>query len=183
MKKMIFILIIGIIFTVSFLVSGRADASLESVLSEIKTSQNVSENSQIKCEDVSEQNFEELGDSVMGVMHPDENQHELMDQMMGGEGSQSLKAAHILMGKQYLGCTNGVSGFGMMGGGGMMGMMGNGMMGMGGMMGYGGNFGGMTGYKSSMGFGWNWLGFLYQFLFLFLIILAIAALIKWFSKK
>ncbi len=172
MKKINFILVIAsIIFIAPILVSADSGVSLDSVLSEIKTSQNVSENNQIKCENVSEQNFEELGDAVMGVMHPNEQEHELMDQMMGGEGSQSLKAAHILMGKRYLGCVSGTSGYG---------MMGSGMMGMGGgMMGGNGNF-----YNNMMsGFGWNWLGFLYQFLFLSLIILAIAALIKWISKQ
>ena len=160
MKKINFILVIAsIIFIAPILVSADSGVSLDSVLSEIKTSQNVSENNQIKCENVSEQNFEELGDAVMGVMHPNEQEHELMDQMMGGEGSQSLKAAHILMGKRYLGCVSGTSGYGMMGGN--------------------GNF-----YNNMMsGFGWNWLGFLYQFLFLSLIILAIAALIKWISKQ
>jgi len=102
MKKINFILVIAsIIFIAPILVSADSGVSLDSVLSEIKTSQNVSENNQIKCENVSEQNFEELGDAVMGVMHPNEQEHELMDQMMGGEGSQSLKAAHILMGKRH----------------------------------------------------------------------------------
>jgi len=178
MKKINFVLIAVIIFIAPGLVFAHTGASLEDILSEIKNSQNVSENSQIKCENVSEQNFEELGDAVMGVMHPDEQQHELMDNMMGGEGSQSLKAAHIYMGKQYLGCTSGISGSGMMGGGGMMGMMG--MMGGGGMMGSGSNYQNMMGWGSA-GFGWNWLALIFQFLFLFLIILAIVALIKWIS--
>ena len=166
MKKINFVLIAVIIFIAPVLVFAHTGASLEDILSEIKNSQNVSENSQIKCENVSEQNFEELGDAVMGVMHPDEQQHELMDNMMGGEGSQSLKAAHIYMGKQYLGCTSGISGSGMMGGGGMMGS--------------GSNYQNMMGWGSA-GFGWNWLALIFQFLFLFLIILAIVALIKWIS--
>ncbi len=150
--------------------------SVETILQEIKSSQNVSLNSEIDCNNVSDERWEELGDAVMSLMHPDEQQHELMDQMMGGEGSESLKAAHIYMGKQYLGCTSGTMGYGMMGSG-MMGMMGGGT----GMMGNYGNYGG--GMMGSNFYGWNWLGFLYQFLFLFLLILAIAALIKWISKQ
>ena len=176
MKKINFILVIAsIIFIAPVLVSANSGTSLDSVLSEIKTSQNVSETSQVKCDKVSDEQFEKLGDSVMSVMHPNEQEHELMDQMMGGEGSQSLKAAHILMGKRYLGCVSGTSGYGMMG---SEGMMGSGMMGMGGMMGYGGMMG-----QSNYFYGWGWLSFLYQFLFLSLIILAIAALIKWISKQ
>lgn len=175
MKKINFILIIvSIIFIAPLLVSADSSVSLESVLSEIKTSQNVSETSQIKCEKINDGQFEQLGEAVMAVMHPDEKEHELMDQMMGGGGSQSLKAAHIMMGKRYLGCYSGTTG--MMGSNNMMGMGdmmgGNGMMGGYGMMGQGSYF-----------YGWNWLGFVYQFLFLFLLILAITALIKWLSKK
>ncbi|MDP3882790.1 MAG: hypothetical protein Q8Q48_01910, partial [Candidatus Staskawiczbacteria bacterium] len=146
-------------------------ASLEDVLSEIKSSQNVSENSQIKCENVSEQNFEELGDAVMGLMQPDEQQHELMDQMMGGEGSESLRAAHIYMGKQYLGCVSGVSGSGMMGGG----MMGGNI----GMMGYGLNYQNMMGGFSTF----SWFGFITMALIWVLLIVGIVAVVKWLIKK
>ncbi|MDP3882922.1 MAG: hypothetical protein Q8Q48_02615, partial [Candidatus Staskawiczbacteria bacterium] len=169
MKKINFILVAFIIFTAPALVFAHTGASLEDVLSEIKSSQNVSENSQIKCENVSEQNFEELGDAVMGVMHPDESQHELMDNMMGGEGSQSLKAAHIYMGKQYLGCTSGISGGGMMGGG-MMGMMGSG-----GMMGDGLNYQNMMGGFSTF----SWFGFITMALIWVLLIVGIVAVVKW----
>lgn len=187
MKKINFILIIiSIIFIAPLLVSANSSVSLEGVLSEIKTSQNVSETNQIKCEKINDGQFEQLGEAVMAVMHPDEKEHELMDQMMGGEGSQSLKAAHIMMGKKYLGCysgTTGMMGSGMMDGG-MMSMMGmgQGMMGGSGMMGSGSNYSNMMNWGGT-GFGWNWLALVYQFLFLFLLILAVAALIKWLSKK
>lgn len=166
MKKIIlFTILTGLFAVLPFAAYAQSGSdSVENILQEIRTSQNVSSNSAINCEKVSNGQMERLGDAVMGVMHPDENQHELMDQMMGGEGSESLKAAHIMMGKQYLGCVSGVSGGGMMG-------MGN-MMVYGGMMNWGG-----------AGFGWNWLALVYQFLFLFLLILAAAALIKWLSKK
>lgn len=173
MKKIIlFSIIIGAVALFPVLIS--AQSSLEGMMDTIRKSQNVSQNSKIECDNVSEQNFEELGDAVMDVMHPDEQQHELMDQMMGGEGSQSLKAAHIYMGKQYLGCVSGTSGLGMMGGGGY-GMMGSGMMGN-----YGTLGGGMMGGSY---YGWNWFGLIFQVLVLALVILAVVALIKWLSKQ
>ena len=99
----------------------------------------------------------------MSIMHPDEGEHELMDQMMGSEGSESLKAMHITMGQNYLGCSGGTMGSG---------MMGSGMMSM--MMGW--NNGGM-------GTGWSWLGWIFMILFWILVVLSIIALIKWIIKK
>ena len=115
--------------------------SPEEVLSEIRESQGISAATQIDCNKVTEHHFEELGDALMEQMHSGEA-HETMDAMMGGEGSESLKAMHVSMGKSYLLCGGGnemmgnnVSGYGMpfqnymqggMTGGSMMqGMMGN----------------------------------------------------------
>ena len=49
----------------------------------------------------------------MDVQFPNERQHAFMDDMMGGEGSQSLEAMHRDMGCSYL-STGGESGWGMM---------------------------------------------------------------------
>ena len=90
----------------------------------------------------------------MEQMHPGEA-HELMDEMMGGEGSDSLKQMHIQMAKRLY-CNEDVSG--MMGSGGMVGMMpmmmGNNMVGSG-MM---GNYPAYYGYNNF----WNilWMVFL-----------------------
>ncbi len=98
------------------------------------------------CSKLSEPQLETLGDYFMEQMHPGEA-HELMDKMMGGEGSESLRLMHISMAKRLYcndvgGAVNyGIAGYGMMGNygktgdGGMMNMMGYnfgyGMMGQG----------------------------------------------------
>src|SRR3989338_9381974 len=71
----------------------------------------------VPCENLSDDQLEKLGDYYMEQMHPGEA-HELMDERMGGEGSESLKQMHISMGQRfYCGTAGNYSG-----------MMGSGMM-------------------------------------------------------
>lgn len=97
--------------------------SLETVLKDLLSQQGVDKIQSLDCSKLTDEQLETLGDSVMEQNHPGQA-HEAMDQMMGGEGSESLKQMHINMGRGYLGCgvngsTNYYPGF------------------MGGMMGYG----------------------------------------------
>ncbi len=119
------------------------EESVETILQEILNHQNVSTIQELDLSKVSDEDWERLGDAVMELQHPGEA-HEAMDQMMGGEGSESLKQMHINMGKAYLGYSSNNDSYksGMMGG--MMGFNNNsifnapsGMMGFGSMMGYG----------------------------------------------
>ena len=74
--------------------------------------------SNASCANLSNEELESIGDYVMELLHPGE-QHEFMDRMMGGEGSESLKQAHINMAQRfYCGGTayGGMMGSGMMGG-------------------------------------------------------------------
>ena len=74
----------------------------------------------ISCDKLTDEQLEAMGDYYMEQMHPGEA-HEMMDQMMGGEGSDTLKQMHIQMAKRLY-CNEDV--------GGMMNMMmGNNMMG------------------------------------------------------
>lgn len=52
--------------------------------------------SKISCDDLSEDQLEIIGDYYMEQMHPGEL-HEIMDARMGGEGSETLRQAHINM--------------------------------------------------------------------------------------
>ncbi len=76
--------------------------------------------SKISCDKLTDEQLEAMGDYYMEQMHPGET-HEQMDQMMGGEGSESLKQVHIQMARRFY-CYEDVGG--MMGGS----MMGSGMM-------------------------------------------------------
>ena len=111
--------------------------SLEVVLQEIRESQGIGEKDRIDCNRVTDQQFEELGEALMSMIHPDPEEHEMLDRMMGGEGSPMLSTMHRMMAARYLGCYYG---------GMMEGMMGRSMMkgppysrwgGHGGMMGFG----------------------------------------------
>lgn len=126
----------------------------------------------ISCNELTDEQLESMGEYYMEQMHPGEA-HKLMDQMMGGEDSESLKQMHIQMAKVlYCGESGGM----MSSGGGMMGMMnmmggGNNMMDSGSMMGNN-----MMG--SSWGL-WNIIGILFWIALLVVLIL----LIIWLYKK
>ncbi len=152
---------------------------LNSVLQNIYSSQNVSSQAQVDCSKVTDDQFDKLGDAYMGVMLPNQQQHEAMDNMMGGEGSASLKQAHINMGRSYLGCwSNYNSGPVMMGGYGMM-------------NGYNGAYGNYypSGMMGGYGSGWNMMGnwgfggWVTTVLIWALLILGIVVAVKWLRKK
>jgi len=104
------------------------------------------------CSELTDEQLELIGDYYMEQIHPGE-QHEAMDAMMGGEGSESLAQMHVAMAYRFY-CSDlseeANQYYGMMGsgyGGGMMGgMMGSGMMG-----GYGGMMD--SGYGPGMMYG------------------------------
>ena len=109
MKKIILIGILGIIFF-SFLVVAQEEHDFS------KTKQLI--DSEISCNELTNEQFEEIGDYYMEQMHPGEA-HEYMDEMMGGEGSDSLKQVHINIARRVY-CNENVYGmmsYGMMGGG------------------------------------------------------------------
>ncbi len=129
----------------------------------------------ISCDKLADEELESIGDYYMGQMHPG-NAHKMMDQMMGGEGSESLKQMHIAIARRMY-CNENADG--MMGGGMMDMMMGNNMMGSGGMMGMMGT--NMMG--GSFGRGSWWLWSIVGMLFWIALLVALILLIIWLYKK
>ncbi|MCL4366826.1 hypothetical protein M1563_01510 [Patescibacteria group bacterium] len=124
-----------------------AQQDLTNLVNQLLQSQGVSNTNQLDCSKINADQLEQLGDAWMDVQIGNQQAHQAMDQMMGGEGSVSLNNAHLIMAENYLGCSNRQqlanpdsnatsSGFWPM----MLGLNGGGgfnMMG----YGYGGNFG------------------------------------------
>lgn len=120
--------------------------------------------SKVPCEDLTNEQLEEIGDYYMEQMHPGE-QHEIMDEMMGGEGSESVKQMHIQIARNIY-CNE--SNQNMMW---MMNMMG----------GYGMAYGMMDGYNMMYGYaGFGWLN---QILLTIVLVLLILVLYKMYTKK
>lgn len=111
------------------------------------------------CSQLTSGQLEEIGDYYMELMHPGK-EHEMMDQMMGGEGSESLEQAHINIARRLY-CNESTI-FG--------GMMGSGMMG----------YGMMDG--SMMGGSWGITAVLGLVFWILLIVLIVLAII-WLYKK
>jgi len=167
MKKIIFIAIIILLMNLSLVSAHEHDFD--------ETKQLI--DSGIGCDKLTGEQLESIGDYYMEQMHPGEA-HEMMDQMMGGEGSESLRQVHINMAKRLY-CNEDVGG--MMGGGMMNMMMGGNMMGSGGMMGMmnmmGGNM--MGNYPSYYSYGYNSFWNILWSIFL----IGVIALVIWFIYK
>lgn len=146
------------------------NAEIRNALQDIYSSQNISNRAEVECAKVTDGQFEKLGDAYMEIMVPNENQHEAMDSMMGGEGSISLRQAHINMGRSYLGCWSNYDS-----GPVYMPMMGN-------MMGGTGSYAGGYGWGPGMYGSFAWPGLITMILVWILLILGIIALIKWIRK-
>ncbi|GEM_PF-849684 len=96
-------MILTVLLLLNFAVAASAQgtADVESIVNEIRTEQGVSDSSQINPDRVSQAELIKLGDalseSMMGT-----DAHTRMENMMGGEGSDSLNAMYSRMGYNYL---------------------------------------------------------------------------------
>jgi hypothetical protein len=152
--------------------------AIDAALQDIYKTQSISSQSQIICSKVTDNQYEKLGDASMGAGIT-EQQHTVMENMMGGEGSATVKQAHINMGRSYLGCWanyNSAPSMGMMGNiGAQSGFMNDGHP-RSGMMGGFGGIGGM--YR-----GFAWFGGITTILVWSVLILSIISLLKWLKKN
>jgi hypothetical protein len=94
MKKIIGIMMV-VIFSMSMFALGDSDGGHGS----FEEAEEII-NQKISCDDLNDEQLENLGDYYMEQMHPGER-HNVMDEMIGGEGSESLKVAHINMAKKF----------------------------------------------------------------------------------
>ncbi len=138
MKKLFLLLGIAIMLNMAFALAHAGEDFNE-------TKQLI--DAKVSCNQLSNEQLEEIGDYYMEVMHPG-SAHEQMHQMMGGEDSATVKSMHMNMARMmYCNEGSGMSNMmNMMGGGNMAGMMD--IMGSGGMM-----SGGMMG---NYGYGLGW---------------------------
>ena len=136
--------------------------------------------SKIDCDQLTDDQLEAIGDYYMEQMHPGES-HETMDEMMGGEGSESLRQMHINMARNFYCGEHDAMSSGMMNM-----MMGKGMMSSGSMMGIADNQaydyknkGGMINMMGSGMWPFSWFGMGFGFVFMVLFWGLIIWLIVW----
>lgn len=91
MKNIAIIAIIFLVFSIGFAYAhGEEDfAKAEEIIKQ-----------KVPCNELTDEDLEIIGEYYMEQMHPGEL-HEIMDERMGGEGSESLKRVHINMGKAF----------------------------------------------------------------------------------
>jgi len=171
MKKIIFSTIVIIVFTLftsNFVFAQGMMGTRTRIVSDGHTAREEAEGKEIweklqtkelSCKDLSDDNFEALGEYFMGQMMgtSHEAMNNMMIQMMGEQGEEQM---HVVMGKRLSGCDTSAA----------FPSQGIGFMPMTQMM----NFG----FKPFGGFGW-----IFMILWWILIIAGIVALIKWLTSQ
>ena len=88
MRKLLTLIITLVLFTSLVYASENYDEAITLI------------QNKVSCNELTNEQLEVLGDYYMEQMHPG-NLHEIMDERMGGEGSESLRLIHINMGKMF----------------------------------------------------------------------------------
>ncbi|MHB1483336.1 MAG: SHOCT domain-containing protein [Saccharofermentanales bacterium] len=182
MKKLLAIVLTIMLVSILTMAAGvsaeeMAPQSIDAVLTEIKADQGVQDNEKIDIEKVSQDQLEELGDSVMEAIIGNTAMHEQMDNRIGGDGSAALTAFHIKLGYNYL------AGYPI----GMRSLMSSGMMRPNGVVRNNGGFRGMMGNNfwgnNGMMGNYGWIGLLVGSILLIMFILLIVFVIRALTKK
>lgn len=104
MKKLFKVLILVVIF--SFSVVGISainnTKSVDSIITEIRKDQGISENELIDVDEVNDLLLVELGESLIQEYFQDEDTVQAFIEYYGGEGSDDLDQAYLLIGDRYL---------------------------------------------------------------------------------
>lgn len=166
-------ILIAAFFLLVFIVSGRPVQAQTTFPSDGHTAREEAEGKaiweklqakQVKCKDLTDDNFEVLGEYFMGQSIGNTEKHAVMNQMMQNMmGQNSEEQMHIALGKRSSGCDTNASfpqGYGLP----MMWWM----------MGGGGNH--MMGYGGWGGFGFGWI---FMIIFWVIIILGAVALVRY----
>ena len=86
------------IFIISILVVGISFASAD-IEEDFKKAEEIIKQ-KIPCGQLSDEELKNIGDYYIGQMHPGEL-HEIMDERMGGEGSENLRLVHINIARAF----------------------------------------------------------------------------------
>lgn len=78
--------------------------SIDQVINDLLVGFDVGSVEDLKCDEIVAHDFEHVGEAFMSYMHPDEEEHHMIDDLFGGEGAESLDRMHEFMGRRYLGC-------------------------------------------------------------------------------
>jgi putative membrane protein len=82
----------------------NAEDALQSVLKEIRQTLRIDSMTKIDCRKVSYDQLVELGEVILSIIHPDENERVVIDKLVGGKGSEEYTAMVYRLGARYLGC-------------------------------------------------------------------------------
>lgn len=183
MKKLLPFTIMIFIFSFAFPVSSFAQANDDHTAREEAEGKEIwgkLQTDELKCEDLTDENFGALGEYFMGQMMGDthESMNNIMIQMLGEKGEEEM---HVALGKRMSNCEpNAAMPQNMMNSGMMQMMMGSGMM---------GNWSNPSSLNnfnnpiSMMNFGFAPFGWIFMILFWALVIAGIIALIKWIAGQ
>jgi hypothetical protein len=104
MKKLLKVLILVVLF--SFSVVGISainnTKSVDSIISEIRENQSISENETIEVDEVSDSLLIDLGKSLVQEYFQDEETTQAFIEYYGGEDSDDLEQAYLQIGERYL---------------------------------------------------------------------------------